>query len=70
MPWLHEKLSNIRKYARGKHAKAKRDNIEWAYAQLAKCLAMYKEADSSDDKEVSSNLETVPKFYNTGNSHL
>jgi hypothetical protein len=70
MPWLCEKLSNIREYARGKHAKAKRDDIERAYAQLAQCLAMYEEADSSDDKEVSSDVETVPKFYNTGNSHL
>jgi hypothetical protein len=62
---LCKKLSNIREYTRGKHAKAKRDNIEQAYTQLAKCLAMYKEADSSDNEEVSSSVETVPKIYNT-----
>jgi hypothetical protein len=70
MPRLCEKLNNIREYARGKQAKAKRDEVERAFAKLAKCLAMYKEADSTDNKEVSSDVETVPKLYNTSNSHL
>jgi hypothetical protein len=70
MPRLREKLNNIREYTRGKHAKAKRDEVERAYAQLAKCLAMYEEAGSTDNEEVSSDVETVPKLYNTGNSRL
>jgi hypothetical protein len=67
---LCKKLNNIREYAWGKHAKAKRDDVEWTYAQLAKCLAMYNEADCSDNEEASSNIETVPKLYNTSNSCL
>jgi hypothetical protein len=70
MPRLRKKLNNIREYARGKQAKAKRNEVERAFAKLAKCLAMYKEADSTDDEEVSSDVETVPKLYNTGNSRL